>query len=262
MLRTCPCTTQNCHLQGWASIPPGGLERFDVPMPHGHQGSERLREGCRRKPPRSTTMHQPARSSKSKCGCRGGLSGAKLSHCVLSETSSSFLDRRRLAKRPEREVDSFNRTKAVTRTASTCWQPEVTASSGEAGDVVRECQPQMNSLRDPCACRGSYRGSCEMIEAVWMSLKYAFWLFFSTSPDDPAPYVFIRLQDSDFTGLCKPAAEWVTLRRTRFCAKQSARQEPGPGWQERVCSCRQGYERDLQKLQLDNTKTMARSLQF
>ena len=77
----------------------------------------------------------------------------------------------------------------------------------------------MNSLRDPCACRGSYRGSCEMIEAVWMSLKYAFWLFFSTSPDDPAPYVFIRLQDSDFTGLCKPAAEWVTLRRTRFCAK-------------------------------------------
>ena len=59
-----------------------------------------------------------------------------------------------------------------------------------------------------------------MIEAVWMSLKYAFWLFFSTSPDDPAPYVFIRLQDrASYTALCKPAAECVTLRRTRFSAK-------------------------------------------
>jgi len=98
-------------LSGWASIPPGGLERFDVPMPHGHQG---------------------------------GLSGAKLSHCVLSETSSSFLDRGH-------------------KNGINLLQPEVTASSGEA---------------------------------VWMSLKYAFWLFFSTSPDDPAPYVFIRLQDT------------------------------------------------------------------
>ncbi|OLP82460.1 Sulfate adenylyltransferase [Symbiodinium microadriaticum] len=97
--------------EGWASIPPGGLERFDVPMPHGHQG---------------------------------GLSGAKLSHCVLSETSSSFLDRGH-------------------KNGINLLQPEVTASSGEA---------------------------------VWMSLKYAFWLFFSTSPDDPAPYVFIRLQDT------------------------------------------------------------------
>ncbi|CAE7255009.1 MET3 [Symbiodinium natans] len=96
-------------LNGWASIPPGGLERYDVPMPHGHQG---------------------------------GLSGAKLSHCVLSETSSSFLDRGH-------------------KNGINLLQPEVTAG-----------------------------------EAVWMSLKYAVWLFFSTSPDDPAPYVFIRLQDT------------------------------------------------------------------
>ncbi|CAE7259520.1 Tnks2 [Symbiodinium pilosum] len=98
-------------LTGWASIPAGGLERYDVPMPHGHQG---------------------------------GLSGAKLSHCVLSETSSSFLDRGH-------------------KNGINLLQPEMTTSSGEA---------------------------------VWMSLKYAFWLFLSTSPDDPAPYVFIRLQDT------------------------------------------------------------------
>lgn len=47
-------------LQGWATIPPGGLERNDAPLPFGG----------------------PAGSA--------GSSGPKLAHCILSETSSSF----------------------------------------------------------------------------------------------------------------------------------------------------------------------------
>eukprot|EP00913_Durusdinium_trenchii_P026393 g24764.t1 len=47
--------------QGWSSIPSGGLERHEIAPHSGHQGV--------------------------------GLSGAKLSHVILSETSSSFFDR-------------------------------------------------------------------------------------------------------------------------------------------------------------------------
>ncbi|CAJ1447130.1 unnamed protein product [Effrenium voratum] len=91
---------------GWASIPTGGLERYEL-MPHGsHPGS--------------------------------GLSGAKLSRCVLSETSSS------------QRNDGF-------------LQPELASANGEA---------------------------------VWLCLKHGFWLFLSTSPEDPAPYAFIRLQEA------------------------------------------------------------------
>lgn len=48
-------------LMGWSSIPSGGLERHEIAPHSGHQGV--------------------------------GLSGAKLSHVILSETSSSFFDR-------------------------------------------------------------------------------------------------------------------------------------------------------------------------
>eukprot|EP00930_Biecheleria_cincta_P099491 TRINITY_DN91114_c0_g1_i1.p1 TRINITY_DN91114_c0_g1~~TRINITY_DN91114_c0_g1_i1.p1 ORF type:complete len:766 (+),score=127.16 TRINITY_DN91114_c0_g1_i1:37-2334(+) len=48
------------YFQGWANIPPGGLERNDAPLPFsGPSGS-------------------------------AGSSGPKLAHCILSETSSSF----------------------------------------------------------------------------------------------------------------------------------------------------------------------------
>eukprot|EP00434_Breviolum_minutum_P033345 symbB.v1.2.029505.t1/scaffold3237.1/size60492/3 len=46
-------------LLGWASIPTGGLERYELMPNGGHPG--------------------------------GGFTGAKLSHCILSETSSSFM---------------------------------------------------------------------------------------------------------------------------------------------------------------------------
>lgn len=54
-------STRNAEdFQGWASIPPGGLERNDAPLPFGG----------------------PSGSA--------GSSGPKLAHCILSETSSSF----------------------------------------------------------------------------------------------------------------------------------------------------------------------------
>jgi len=50
---------EDVTLLGWASIPTGGLERYELMPNGGHPG--------------------------------GGFSGAKLSHCILSETSSSFM---------------------------------------------------------------------------------------------------------------------------------------------------------------------------
>jgi len=100
--------TSSMNLEGWASIPHGGLERIDTYMAQG--------------------------------------AGPSLAHCVFSETSNT-------AGRP---LPPFY-----------------------AGLPQRQRQA------------GNTAG-----EAVWLSLHSWLFLFLSSSPDDLAPYAFIRLQDA------------------------------------------------------------------
>jgi len=100
------CKEDNASLvQGWASIPQGGLERQDLAM-------------------------------------QGAFAGPR--HCILSETSSA----------PIRGVAGM-------------------------------------ALPAPPAAKKEDAG-----EAVWLSLRCSFFLFLSSSPSDPAPYAFLRLQDA------------------------------------------------------------------
>lgn len=65
----------------------------------------------------------------------------------------------------------------------------ISETSSAAG---RSALPGVAGLSHP----GQPRRGEDKGEAVWLSLRFSFLLFLSSSPSDPAPYAFVRLQDA------------------------------------------------------------------